>query len=93
LGYFPPKGDFQGITAQLAVIGKYLGKSIAFIRNKLFLLRLPGKTQQAIWEEKIGLFQGYLCAGNITYLSVLTTPLLPVMLHRMILKGMLCFKS
>ena len=46
----------------------------------LSLLRLPGKIQQAIREGEIGLSQGYLFAENITYLSVLSTPLLPCFL-------------
>ncbi len=54
-------------TAQLAVIGKYSGKSITSIRNMLSLLRLPGEIQQAIREEKIGLSQGYLFAENINH--------------------------
>jgi ParB family chromosome partitioning protein len=54
-------------TAQLAVIIKYSGKSITFIRRILSLLRLPEEIQQAIREEKIGLSQGYLFAENINH--------------------------
>ena len=54
-------------TAQLAVIVKYSGKSITFIRRILSLLRLPGEIQQAIREGKIGLSQGYLFAENINH--------------------------
>jgi hypothetical protein len=53
---------------------------MALIGNMLSLLRLPGEIKQAIREEKIGPSQGYLCAENITYLSVLSTPLLPCLL-------------
>jgi hypothetical protein len=54
-------------TAQLAVIVKYSCKSITSIRKMLFLLRLPGEIQQAIWEGKVGLSQGYLFAENINH--------------------------
>ena len=54
-------------TAKFAVIGKYSGKSISFIRNTLFLLRLPKEIQQAIRKGKIGISQGYLFAENINH--------------------------
>ena len=54
-------------TTKFVVIGEYSGKSISFIRNMLFLLRLPGEFQQAIREGKIGLSQGYLFAENIKH--------------------------
>jgi hypothetical protein len=58
-------------TAQLAVIGKYSGKSITFIRNMLSLLRLPEEIQQAIREGKTGLSHGCLSAENINHPALL----------------------
>jgi hypothetical protein len=58
-------------TAKFAVIGEYSGKSIIFIRNRLFLLRLPGEIQQAIREGKTGLSQGCLSAENINHPALL----------------------
>jgi hypothetical protein len=54
-------------TAQCAVIGESSGKSISFIQNTLFLLRLPEEIQQAIREGKTGLSQCYLFAEKINH--------------------------
>jgi hypothetical protein len=62
-----PKRVKNEFTAHCAVIGEYSDKSISFIRNRLFLLRLPGEIQQAIREGKTGLSQGCLFAENITH--------------------------
>jgi hypothetical protein len=58
-------------TAKFAVIGEYSSKSITFIRNRLFLLRLPGEIQQAIREGKTGLSHGCLFAENINHPALL----------------------
>jgi len=58
-------------TAKFAVIGEYSSKSITFIQNRLFLLRLPEASQQAIREGKTGLSQGCLFAENINHPALL----------------------
>ena len=66
-----PKRVKSKFTAQLAIIGKYSGKSTTFTRNMLSLLRLPGEIQQAIREGKTGLSQGCLFAENVNHPALL----------------------